>query len=83
MQAKETELYSPVTQGTFIMVRENYKIMYFFGYEQLDGRERIELYDIEADPEELNDLYPSQKRLGDQLLGELKAKMAVMDKPYL
>jgi hypothetical protein len=83
MQARRTEKQSPITEGTLMQVKEQYKLMYFFGYELLNGEERIELYDVEADPEELNDLYPSQKNLGNQLLDELKAKLAEVNEPYL
>jgi hypothetical protein len=57
--------------------------MYFFGYERLGGNgERVELYDLESDPEELQNLYPVQKALGDGLLAELKAKLAEADQLY-
>jgi arylsulfatase A-like enzyme len=83
VQAQRTEQQSPITEGTLMLVKGQYKIMYFFGYEKLDGHERVELYDIGADPEELNDLYASQKKLGDQLLDELKAKLVEVNKLYL
>jgi arylsulfatase A-like enzyme len=83
MQAQRTEQQSPITEGTLMLVKGQYKIMYFFGYEKLNGSERVELYDIEADPEELNDLYPSQRKLGDHLLDKLKAKLAEVNEPYL
>jgi choline-sulfatase len=83
IQAKRTMKNSPITEGTLMQVKGNHKLMYFFGYELLNGEERVELYDVEADPEELNDLYPSQKRLGNQLLDELKAKLAQVNEPFL
>jgi len=41
------------------------------------------LYDIDADPEELIDLSLSEPQITAELLGELKAKLAEMNKPYL
>jgi hypothetical protein len=43
----------------------------------------VRLYDIEADPEELVDLYPSQKKVAGDLLNELKVKLAEVDQPFL
>ncbi|MCJ7435084.1 MAG: sulfatase-like hydrolase/transferase [Anaerolineales bacterium] len=83
MQAKQTEPGAPITEGTLTLIKGQYKIMYFFGYEKLNGIERVELYDIEADPEELIDLSISELKITAELLGELKAKLAEVNKPYL
>ena len=43
--------------------------MYFIGYSELGAEgERIELYDIENDPEELNDLSSSKRDTTTDLL---------------
>lgn len=83
MQAKDTKKHDPFTKATLTMIRGRYKIMYFFGYPELGGKERVELYDIENDPEELNDLYSTMPEIGSVLLKDLKAKLAEMNKPYL
>jgi arylsulfatase A-like enzyme len=83
VEAKRTEPQSPIIEGTLMLVKGQYKITYFFGYEKLDGTERVELYDIDADPEELVDLSLSEPQITAELLGELKAKLAEMNKPYL
>jgi arylsulfatase A-like enzyme len=83
VQAKESDPAAPLTQATLTHVKGRYKLMYFFGFERLGGSgERVLLYDLEADPEELKDLYPGQKALGDELLAELKAKLAEADHPF-
>jgi len=83
MQSKETLRDSPFKEGTFILVREQYKLMYLFGYEKLGGQERVELYDVEQDREEMNNLYPANKNIGKTMLDELKAKIDEMNRPYL
>jgi arylsulfatase A-like enzyme len=83
MDAKHNKQQSPITEGTLMLVKAQYKIMYFFGYEKLNGNERAELYDIESDPEELIDLSISEPQITAALLGELKAKLADVNKPYL
>jgi len=64
------------SSGTAMMVRENYKLMLYFGYDEInEGDEIIELYDISADPEELENLYPSQKTVADEMLAVLRVKL--------
>lgn len=64
-----------INNATVAMMRENYKLIYYFGYEELEGGEMVELYDVEADPEELDDLSPSRQELTNQLLSALKKKL--------
>jgi len=74
----------PIGLGSFMMVRDHYKLVYFFGYEKLgESGELIELYDLEADPEELNNLYLSKKSIAEEMLAVLKVKIAEADKPYI
>lgn len=83
VQARESEPLAPFTQATVALVKGRYKLTYFFGYERLgESGERVELYDLEADPEEMQDLYPVQKPLGAALLAELKASLAEADRLY-
>jgi arylsulfatase A-like enzyme len=64
-----------INKGTAILVRGNHKLIWYFGYEELgEGGEMIELYDIVADPDEMDNLYPSRKDLADELLGDLKSR---------
>jgi arylsulfatase A-like enzyme len=84
VQARDNEQLAPLTQATVALVKGRYKLTYFFGYERLGGNlERMELYDIEADPEELQDLYPSQQAPGRELLAELKARLAEANEPFI
>jgi arylsulfatase A-like enzyme len=63
-----------ISQGTATLVRGNHKLIWYFGYEELgEEGEMIELYDIVADPDEMDNLYPSRNDLADELLGDLKS----------
>ena len=44
--------------------------------------EKVQLYDIEGDPEELRDLSTLEKDVASELLQELKSKLSEADKPY-
>jgi arylsulfatase A-like enzyme len=57
VQAEKSEQFGPLTVATLAIRKGDYKLMYFFGYKELGGKERIELYNIKDDPEEMNDLY--------------------------
>jgi arylsulfatase A-like enzyme len=84
VQANTNEQFEPLAVATTALIKGQYKLMYFFGYDELGGleSERIELYDLESDPEELNDLYTTKRETATDLLRELKTKLAEVDKPY-
>lgn len=85
IQAKLNKQYEPIEIATITLIKERYKLQYFFGYEELggSGNERVELYDLKADPEELNNLSTSKRETTAELLHELKQKLAEVDEPYL
>ncbi len=83
VEARTTNQNAPLTQAATTLIRGRYKLLYYFGYRLLGIKELVKLYDIQADPEELVDLFPSQNDIGNDLLGELKSKIAEENKPYL
>lgn len=77
----DTDNSGMISKGTAMMVRGNHKIIWYFGHEELgEEGEMIELYDLSADPEELDNLYPAQKDLADGLIAALKLKLAEAEK---
>jgi arylsulfatase A-like enzyme len=83
VQARKSHQYAPLSRATTMLVKGRYKLIYYMGYTELMVPEFIKLYDIEADPEELVDLASSNKGVATELLGELKARIAESDRPYL
>jgi arylsulfatase A-like enzyme len=83
VQAMTHEPNEPLTNVTVALVKGKYKMMYFTGYEKLEGRERVELYDLERDPEELVDLTSSKPETTTELLAELKKRLTEANEPYL
>jgi arylsulfatase A-like enzyme len=84
LNAKSNDPATPLTHATAMIVSGSHKLVYFFGYKELGkGVERVELYDIESDPEELNDLYAKQKDTGANLLHQLKEKLKEVNQPYI
>jgi arylsulfatase A-like enzyme len=67
----------PIHKGSAMLVRGNYKLSYIFGYvKDLRGGELIELYNLDDDPEELNDLSSSRPDIVSDMLLELKPNLA-------
>ncbi len=83
IQAIENPQYEPFSQASVTLIREPYKLHYYFGYPELKRGELAKLFDIKSDPEELLDLYSSQKGIAAELLNELKIKLKEVDAPYL
>ena len=81
VEAKSNRKEAPLTKGTIALIKGRYKLIHYFGYE---GYEReFELYDLHNDPEELEDLYTSQKRIADELQNRLEDKLFEVNQPYL
>jgi arylsulfatase A-like enzyme len=73
----------PLTSASTMLVKDRYKLLYFFGYPERGIEEMVKLYDLKADPDELVDLSSTRKDIAGALLAELKAKLSSVDKPYL
>jgi arylsulfatase A-like enzyme len=83
VQARHNESDAPLTEFTVTSIKDNHKLIYFAGYKELKGQERVELYDLDSDPEELNNIYTAESDIGRSMLEELKAKLSEINKPYL
>jgi choline-sulfatase len=84
IHAMKNDPRAPLAQASIMLVNGRYKIMHIFGYKELpDKAGRTELYDIEADPEELNNLFTKQKTVGADLLDQLKEKLKKVNQPYI
>ncbi len=83
MKADGNDGNVPITRASTVIIKGRYKLLYYFGYLERGIDELVKLYDIESDPDELIDLYQSQKEIATELLGELKSKLAEVNKPFL
>jgi choline-sulfatase len=82
VRATENAQYAPLTVASVAHIKENYKLHYYFGYDKLQGVEMVKLFDVKSDPEEMTDLSKSKKSTADELLNQLKTKLAEVNKPY-
>jgi arylsulfatase A-like enzyme len=77
LRGKGIEEGQPIHKGSAMIIRDGYKLFYVFGYvKDLKGGELIELYNLEEDPEELNDLANTRPDIVNRLLDELKVQLA-------
>ena len=82
LEARNNNKYAPLSIATTALVKGQYKLMCFFGYDELMGEDRIELYDLRADPEEMHDLSLSKREATNEMLHELKEKLVEVNRPY-
>jgi arylsulfatase A-like enzyme len=72
VEAKSNSAFAPLTVATVAMRKNNFKLIYYRGYEKQDA---FELYDLENDVEELDDLYPQKPSAARSLQEELLTRL--------
>jgi arylsulfatase A-like enzyme len=73
-----------IDKATATLIRGEYKIIYYFGYEELDPPgELIELYNIKSDPEEMKDISKDHHILAVEMVDLLKSKLEEINLPYV
>lgn len=82
MTAEKNEQFAPLTRASATLIKGRYKVIDCFGYPKINQKEVLSLFDIEADPEELVNLYSPDSDIAQEILAELKTKLAEVDKPY-
>ena len=82
VQSEKTRRGDPLHRASAAMIKDPYKIHYYYGYTDLGVSELVQLYDVQEDPEELVDLSKLKRGLMVELLEGLKAKIREADQPY-
>ena len=73
----------PISQGAATIIKEGYKFFSVFGDKRLGEHDPyLALYDLAADPEELNNLIEAQPEIAAQLYQQLQAVMEAADRPF-
>ncbi|MBC8503984.1 MAG: sulfatase-like hydrolase/transferase [Chloroflexi bacterium] len=83
IQVERRDSNGRIAEATAMLVRGDYKMMWYFGYEQLEeDTEFVEMYDLARDPEELHNLFSIQKLVADEMLGTLRANIDELNSVY-
>lgn len=80
VEAKKSSAFKPLDIATVALREGTHKLIYYTGYEAEDS---FELYDLEVDTEELNDLYPAQPAIAKKMKDKLLDTFSDVNKPYL
>lgn len=81
VDAKSNSAWSPISIGTVALIGGRYKLIHYFGYPGY--RNEYELYDLENDPEELENLYSSTNPIAANLQEQLELKLQKVNQPYV
>ena len=71
---------APLTIGTAALLREGYKLIHYFGYSGYENE--YELYNLENDPEELEDLSQTRIQLANTMKSDLREQLRIVNSPF-
>ena len=80
VEAKANPAYEPLRKATLALIRGRYKLIHYLGYRYY--RDNYEFYDLEADPDEVDNIYSTHPAAKD-LQAELDQKLDEVNQPYL
>jgi len=80
MDFKNNKPLNKYHSGTISMIKNQYKLIHYYGYEKLNMG--FEFYNLRDDPEELDDLYPSNAEIILDMQNELLEKLNKVNRPY-
>ncbi len=78
LDAKQNSAFAPLSKFSIALTKGQFRLTYY-KYPQY---RQFEFYDLENDPEEISDLYPSQPALAMQMREELLQKLDEVNRPY-
>jgi choline-sulfatase len=83
LDSRKTKVDSPITEGSTTILRGDHKLIYYEGYKELESTGSfVELYNLKNDPEEMNNIYNEQTKLGKDLLDVIKTKLKEENEPF-
>jgi arylsulfatase A-like enzyme len=80
LEAKNNPKMAPLRIGSVVMIKNGHKIVRYFGFGS--RRDGYELYDVQNDPEEMNDLYEQRQNLTQVMKTELDAKLQQVNRDF-
>lgn len=78
VEGKSNAKMAPLTKATLSMVKGDYKLIHYLGYEGMG--EKLELYNLAEDPQELNNLSHKDTETARKMQEEMDATLAQYDR---
>jgi arylsulfatase A-like enzyme len=80
MMAKDNAAFRPLQHGTFTLIKEPHELIFYTGYR--DHPETFELYDLQEDPNELQDLFRRDITTASRMKEELLEAISTANRHY-
>ena len=80
MDAKTNSSFGPLHHYSMSLTRDHHRLAYY-SYPK-EGYQKYEFYDLDADPEEMKNLYASLPALAREMQEELLQKVSEVNKPF-
>ena len=80
VEAKTSSAFGPLKRATITLMKENYKIIYYGDYPRYPNV--FELYDLQADIDEEQDLFAKGLAIAALLKEELLDTLSLVNKPF-
>jgi len=81
MDAKTNSSFYPLRNYAMSLTRDHHRLTYY-SYPR-DHYEKYEFYDLDADPEEMKDLYPAHPSMAQEMQEELMQKVHDVNLPFM
>lgn len=78
MDAKSASSFTAIRQLSIAMIKQRHRLVYY----QYPNYSGFEFYDLDGDPEELEDLFPSAPKLATLMKDELLQTIEDFNRPY-
>ena len=83
LEAKKSEKFGVLNPATVTQISGKHKLIYTFGYDEQNGMgPMFELFDLENDPEELENIYSSKQGIASEMESMLLKKIQDVNEPY-
>jgi choline-sulfatase len=78
MDAKKNAAFGPLTKITLALTKGHQRLVYY----NYPGDQQFEFYDLQEDPEELNDLFPRRPSAALLMQEEILQKLSEVNRPF-
>ena len=83
VEAKTNSKFAPLTIGSLAMYKGPYKLIHYMGYEEVPSPGGLyELYNLEDDPEEMENRYEIDKGVAEEMTAQLQERLAEVNRPF-